>query len=79
MTRIDGYLSRKAQNVWPAAVVSAAPLADGVENGMIVKERFILDPHDGTQPVELGATFNDAHTALLALMKSVRIQKGKHE
>lgn len=57
--RVDGFLSGKAQAVWPSAVVTD-------EEG-----EFVLRRH-GHEDLSLGYTFKDARGALYALLKAAR-------
>lgn len=59
MERIDGFLSGKAQAVWPAALVYQR------EDGA-----FELRGRAGLPDLELGPTFRDARGALYALVRA---------
>lgn len=57
--RIDAYLTRKAQEAWPDAVVYQA-----IETGVFILTR------SGQEPLSLGSRFTDAKSALSLLAKS---------
>jgi len=57
--RVDGYLSRRAQNIWPGALVSDTQGPDG----------WILE-RPGEEDVALGENFHRAHQALTAMIRA---------
>lgn len=60
MRRVDGYLSRRAQSIWPGALVFEGP--DG---------EWILE-RPGQEELGLGDSFNDAQQAIGALLRARR-------
>ena len=76
-SRVDGFLSNKAQQVWPTALVYCEEA-----NG---KETWKLDKQGGPSPdgfsaqVGLGGSFHDAKQALQAIMKSEREKAKGHK
>lgn len=68
MKKVDGFLSRQAQEVWPTAIVWKEE-AEG--NGI---DRFLLERH-GMETILLGNIFKEARAGLLALMASEQSKK----
>jgi hypothetical protein len=70
MKRLDGYLSRKMQTIFPAALVycdASGPV-----------EIWTLEFGDAsTQGLDLGGSFNAAKQAVDALVKAERSKKGR--
>lgn len=66
--RIDGYLSNKAQQVDPRAIVACE--SDGPQ------EQWLLEIA-GRDPVGLGSNFSEARRAILALLRAERASNGK--
>lgn len=64
MEHVDGYLSRKAQGLWPDALVIRI---DRPED----REQWVLR-RKGQEDVGLGESFHDARGALLALLRAER-------
>jgi len=59
--RVDGYLSNKAQEVWPDSLVFDTQGREG----------WIIEREDG-ETIELGSNFREAKSALFAMMSAVR-------
>lgn len=77
MRKVDGFLSRQAQEEWPTAIVwkeEAASPGNGNGNGNGHGDRFILERH-GVEDVLLGSQFKEARAGLAALLSSERSKK----
>ncbi len=84
--RIDGFLSRKAQTVWPAALVicyeTLEDRQDGGRDGLpqigaIIVQRWELErpateDRQALEPVGLGDSFHAAKQSLEALIRSTK-------
>jgi hypothetical protein len=60
--RVEGYLSRLAQQIWTGALVFGEGPQDG--GGPFILER------PGKEPIGLGETFSNAHHGLSALIRA---------
>lgn len=77
MRKVDGFLSRQAQEEWPTAIVwkEEPPVpANSVLNGNGHEGRFILE-RQGMEDVLLGNQFKEARAGLSALLSSERSKK----
>lgn len=63
MKKVDAFLSRKAQEIWPTAVVYK--LEDG---------RFYVERQEGVL-LELGSDFGEAKSALVVLLSAEKARK----
>lgn len=77
MKRVDPFLSRKAQAVWPTALVLCEETGERVGPGdRLVSERWTIERRkEGGQDLEtldLGPSFRDARQALDALLAATR-------
>lgn len=77
--RIDGFLSRKAQAVWPAAVVICyedlivnRPSIGAVRVQRWEIERPATDDRQALEPIGLGDSFHAAKQSLEALIRSTK-------
>ncbi len=66
MDKIDGYLSRRVQTVWPQGLVITRDVADRVE--------YIVQ-RPGESDIGLGDTFSRAQQACDALLAAERARK----
>lgn len=71
MRKVDAYLSRKAQAVWPTAIVWKD---EPNGNGDVVKWLFILE-REGFEDILLGNQFPEARSGLEALLASERSKR----
>ncbi len=72
MRKVDGYLSKQAQEEWPTALVWKE---DAEGNGL---DRFILERQD-EPTILLGNIFKAARAGLEALLASERSKRGAKE
>lgn len=69
MKRLDGFLSRKAQTLYPDALVYCEDLGNG--------EVWTLERRD-RDPLGLGRSFGNASQAVQAMIRASQTEKGQH-
>jgi hypothetical protein len=74
MRKVDGFLSRQAQEAWPTALVWKEGAVSPGNGNISQEECFILERH-GVENVLLGNQFREARAGLDALLASERSKK----
>lgn len=64
MKTVDAFLSRKAQAVWPSAVVYK------LDTG-----RFVIERANGEIDLDLGGTFGEARASVEVLVRSEQVKQ----